>query len=179
MSTSSTSTQRCWTRVAGEYDRRCTTTVGRLRIGANVPGPQIAFSLGNAEGLEHIPSDSIDLYTIAFGIRNCTHIDRVLQEAHRVLRPGGVFACLEFAKVSNPLLRAAYQAYSFSVIPNLGHILAGDRDSYQYLVESIDRFPTQQDFAQMVRAAGLRADEPWTDLTNGIAAIWRGVKPVR
>ncbi|KDN41877.1 hypothetical protein K437DRAFT_258100 [Tilletiaria anomala UBC 951] len=101
-----------------------------------------------------IPDNSLDLYTIAFGIRNCTHIDRVLQEAHRVLKPGGVFACLEFGKVGIPLLAELYRLYSFTFIPSMGHVLAGDRDSYQYLIESIERFPSQADFARMIRTAG-------------------------
>ncbi|CAD7066870.1 unnamed protein product [Tilletia caries] len=136
--------------------------------------PQIDFRLGNAETLggtmtvpiapasfgipplesKPIPDNSVDLYTIAFGIRNCTHIDRVLEEAYRVLKPGGVFACLEFGKVNVPLLAELYRQYSFTFIPSLGHILAGDRDSYQYLIESIERFPTQPQFARMVRNAG-------------------------
>lgn len=106
-------------------------------------GPQVSFAQGNAERLDDVADNSIDLYTIAFGIRNCTHVDRVLTEAHRVLRPGGVFACLEFSRVTNPALAQLYRAYSFGVIPNLGacrddcatdppgHIIAGDRDSYQ------------------------------------------------
>lgn len=129
-------------------------------------GPQVSFTLGNAEDLVGIPDASVDLYTIAFGIRNCTHVDRVLKEAYRVLKPGGVFSCLEFSKVTNPLLaksaaplplasslpqksnappflpKRVYNLYSFQVIPNLGHIIAADRDSYQYLVESIERFRT-------------------------------------
>lgn len=124
-----------------------------LRPVCGKEGPQVSFTEGNAEKLETIPSDSQDLYTIAFGIRNCTHVDRVLKEAHRVLKPGGVFSCLEFSKVTNPLLAKSvtispfcdascarltrewvsrvYETYSFSVIPNLGHIIAADRDSYQ------------------------------------------------
>ncbi|KAK0553486.1 2-hexaprenyl-6-methoxy-1,4-benzoquinone methyltransferase [Tilletia horrida] len=136
--------------------------------------PQIDFRLGNAEALgstmpvpsspasykipplksEPIADNSVDLYTIAFGIRNCTHIDRVLAEAYRVLKPGGVFACLEFGKVTVPPLAELYRQYSFTFIPSLGHILAGDRDSYQYLIESIERFPTQPEFARMIRNAG-------------------------
>jgi len=136
--------------------------------------PQIEFRLGNAESLggrmevppspasyripplesKPIADASVDLYTIAFGIRNCTHIDRVLAEAYRVLKPGGVFACLEFGKVTIPLLAELYRQYSFTFIPSLGHILAGDRDSYQYLIESIERFPTQPEFARMVQNAG-------------------------
>ncbi|KAH8108708.1 ubiE/COQ5 methyltransferase family-domain-containing protein [Phellopilus nigrolimitatus] len=115
--------------------------------------PQISFTEGNAQELD-LPSNTYDLYTIAFGIRNCTSVPDVLKEAHRVLKPGGVFACLEFSKVTNPVLSTIYDQYSFSVIPLLGTILASDRESYQYLVESIRRFPPQEEFAQMIRNAG-------------------------
>jgi len=140
--------------------------------------PQVDFSLGNAEELSDIPSDSVDLYTIAFGIRNCTHVDRVLKTAHRVLKPGGVFACLEFSKVTNPLLAKIYREYSFQVIPNIGQLLAADRDSYQYLVESIERFPTQDRFTEMIHDAGftLSRRQPYENLTFGVAAIHTGVK---
>ncbi|GAA5984864.1 hypothetical protein JCM11641_005445 [Rhodosporidiobolus odoratus] len=140
--------------------------------------PQVSFTLGNAEDLSNIPSNSLDLYTIAFGIRNCTHIDRVLSEAHRVLKPGGVFSCLEFSKVHNPVLAKAYELWSFQVIPPLGHILAADRDSYAYLVESIVKFPDQEKFAQMIRQAGFTVpqEEAYENLTFGVAAIHTGVK---
>ncbi|KAM0753005.1 ubiquinone/menaquinone biosynthesis methyltransferase ubiE [Meredithblackwellia eburnea MCA 4105] len=140
--------------------------------------PQVSFTLGNAENLESIESNSLDLYTIAFGIRNCTHIDKVLEEAYRVLKPGGVFSCLEFSKVTNPLLAKVYNLYSFQVIPNMGHIIAADRDSYQYLVESIERFPSQAKFSAMIAEAGFTVPkrEPWEDLTFGVAAIHTGVK---
>ncbi|KAK4054446.1 2-hexaprenyl-6-methoxy-1,4-benzoquinone methyltransferase [Microbotryomycetes sp. JL201] len=141
-------------------------------------GPQVSFTLGNAENLEDVPDNSVDLYTIAFGIRNCTHVDQVLREAYRVIKPGGVFSCLEFSKVTNPLVAKAYNLYSFQVIPNIGHIVAADRDSYQYLVESIERFPPQAKFSRMIEEAGFTVpkQEPWEDLTFGVAAIHTGVK---
>ncbi|EIN12365.1 UbiE/COQ5 methyltransferase [Punctularia strigosozonata HHB-11173 SS5] len=144
--------------------------------------PQVSFHEANAMKLQ-FPSDTYDLYTIAFGIRNCTSIPDVLQEAHRVLKPGGVFACLEFSKVNNPLLATVYDQYSFSLIPLMGTILAGDRDSYQYLVESIRNFPAQADFAKMIQEAGFATGEmregkggAWRDLTGGVACIHTGVK---
>ncbi|GAA95017.1 uncharacterized protein L969DRAFT_51781 [Mixia osmundae IAM 14324] len=154
---------------------------GRKRFAKTMyhAGPQVSFEVGNAEDLKSISSDSLDVYTIAFGIRNCTHVDKVLSEAYRVLKPGGVFSCLEFSKVTNPLLAKAYEAYSFSVIPNLGHIIAADRDSYQYLVESIVKFPTQERFAEMIEDAGFTAPQGgqiWEDLTFGVAAIHTGIK---
>ncbi|CDZ98227.1 coq5 methyltransferase [Phaffia rhodozyma] len=145
-------------------------------------GPQISFTHGNAQALD-IPSASKDLYTISFGIRNCTDIPAVLEEAYRVLKPGGIFCCMEFGKVTNPLFAGIYRQYSFSMIPLLGQILASDRDSYQYLIESIERFPSQPDFAQMIREAGFQTGEmregeggAWRDLTGGIASIHTAVK---
>jgi len=144
--------------------------------------PQVAFHVGNAQELDLAPN-TYDLYTIAFGIRNCTDVPAVLKEAHRVLKPGGTFACLEFSRVNNPLLASLYDSYSFSMIPLLGTILAGDRASYQYLVESIRRFPPQEDFARMIAEAGFTSGEQregpggaWTDLWNGVVSIHTGVK---
>lgn len=138
---------------------------------------RISFKEQNAENLIGVPSESVDLYTIAFGIRNCTHIDRVISEAYRVLKPGGVFSCLEFSSVKPAPLAALYQRYSFSVIPLMGQIVAGDRDSYQYLVESIARFPSQERFAQMIQDAGFSiSGKGYRDLTFGVAAIHTGVK---
>ncbi|KAN0118552.1 ubiE/COQ5 methyltransferase family domain containing protein [Russula decolorans] len=146
---------------------------------------QVAFIEANAQALplENFPDNTYDLYTIAFGIRNVTSIPDVLREAHRVLKPGGTFACLEFNKVTNPLLAQLYDQYSFSMIPLLGTILAGDRASYQYLVESIRRFPSQGDFARMIAEAGFAIGGDfegdggaWRDLWGGIACIHTGVK---
>ena len=109
---------------------------------------------GNAESVP-FPDASFDAYTIAFGIRNVTHIDQALAEAHRVLKPGGRFLCLEFSMPASPLLQKPYDLYSFEVIPRLGGLIANDRESYQYLVESIRKFPAPEDFATMIRDAGL------------------------
>jgi len=145
--------------------------------------PQVAFHVGNAQQLEpeKFPDNTYDLYTIAFGIRNCTSIPDVIKEAHRVLKPGGVFAVLEFSRVTQPLLAQIYDQYSFSVIPLLGTILASDRASYEYLVESIRKFPPQEQFAQMIADAGFESGEmreggAWTDLWGGIACIHKAVK---
>ncbi|KAF0431529.1 ubiquinone/menaquinone [Gigaspora margarita] len=138
---------------------------------------QIQFEIGNAENLSTISSNSFDVYTIAFGIRNCTHIDRVLSEAYRVLRPGGRFMCLEFGKVQNPIISSIYNLYSFQIIPVLGQVIAADRDSYQYLVESIQRFPSQDKFTEMIKDTGFTViDKGWEDLTFGISAIHSGFK---
>lgn len=103
----------------------------------------LRFQVINAEDLGSIESDSMDLYTVAFGIRNVTNRDKALQEAFRVLRPGGRFMCLEFSEVVVPGFKQFYDTYSFNVIPEMGHMIANDRDSYQYLVESIRMFPKQ------------------------------------
>ncbi|KAF8895420.1 UbiE/COQ5 methyltransferase [Infundibulicybe gibba] len=145
--------------------------------------PQVSFHEANAQSLpqEKFADNSYDLYTIAFGIRNCTSIPAVLREAHRILKPGGTFACLEFSKVNNPLMSMVYDQYSFSVIPIMGTILAGDRDSYQYLVESIRKFPPQSEFAQMIRDAGFKTGPDmdggaWSDMWGGIASMHTAVK---
>ncbi|XP_074642471.1 2-methoxy-6-polyprenyl-1,4-benzoquinol methylase, mitochondrial-like [Tubulanus polymorphus] len=129
---------------------------------------------GNAENLP-LESDSFDAYTIAFGIRNCTHVDKVLQDAYRVLKPGGRFMCLEFSEVTNSALRSVYDLYSFQVIPVMGQILAGDWKSYQYLVESIRKFPNQEEFKEMIEDAGFRF-ATFENLTFGVAAIHSGFK---
>ncbi len=137
--------------------------------------PRLEWREGDAEALDWVPDASVDLYTIAFGIRNCTHVDRVLREAHRVLRPGGRFLCLEFSRCDVPVVAQAYDAFSFHVIPALGAAVAGDRASYQYLVESIRKFPAQEPFADMIADAGF-AGVDYKNLTFGVAAIHSGFK---
>jgi len=129
---------------------------------------------GDAEALP-IDDASVDSYTTAFGIRNVTHIERALTEARRALKPGGRFLCLEFSRVAVPLLDRLYDAYSFKVLPALGGLVAGDREAYQYLVESIRRFPDQNRFAGMIADAGL-GQVKVRNLSGGIVAIhsaWR------
>jgi len=128
--------------------------VGRERAGARHEG-RIDFVEANAEALP-FPERSFDGYSIAFGIRNVTRVEAALAEAHRVLRPGTQFLCLEFSRVDVPGLDALYDAYSFNVIPRLGRMVAGDADSYRYLVESIRRFPSPAAFGRMIAAAGFR-----------------------
>jgi demethylmenaquinone methyltransferase/2-methoxy-6-polyprenyl-1,4-benzoquinol methylase len=134
----------------------------------------IDFVEANAEELP-FEAAAYDGYTIAFGIRNVPRIDRALQEAYRVLAPGGRFLCLEFSQVDVPGLDAIYDAYSFRVIPALGELVAKDRDSYQYLVESIRRFPPPAAFARMIEAAGFRR-VTHRPLTGGVVAIHSGWK---
>ena len=134
----------------------------------------LSYVVGDAEALP-IADRSVDRYTIAFGLRNVTHIDQALAEARRVLKPGGRFLCLEFSRVVLDPVRRLYDAYSFAVIPRLGRLVAGDRDSYQYLIESIRSFPDQPSLSARMQAAGL-ARPRWRNLSGGIAAIhvgWR------
>lgn len=129
---------------------------------------------GDAEAL-HFKNESMDGYTIAFGIRNVTHIDKALKEAYRVLRRGGRFLCLELSHVENPIFKTIYDYYSFSIIPSIGDLVAGDRNSYQYLVESIRKFPSQERFATMIQQAGFQSVE-YENLVGGVVAIHSGYK---
>ena len=149
-------------------------TIGRAR----------ALDLGILNGIEWACADaerlpvsdrSFDLYTIGFGLRNVTRIDAALAEARRVLKPGGRFVCLEFTPEITPLLQPLYDLYSFQIVPLLGQIVAGDRDAYAYLVESIRRFPRQSLLAKMIAEAGLDQVK-FRNLTGGVAALhsaWR------
>lgn len=122
-----------------------------------------------------LPDNSFDAYTIAFGIRNVTHINKALSEAYRVLKTGGRFLCLEFSQVSDEFLRKIYDIYSFNVIPQLGKLIAGDSEPYRYLVESIRQFPAQEEFAAMIKAAGF-GNVQYRNLTRGVVAIHSGRK---
>ena len=146
---------------------------GRERAGARYDG-RIDFVEGNAEALP-LGDKSFDAYTIAFGIRNVPRIDAALAEAYRVLKRGGHFLCLEFSNVDVPGLDKLYETYSFNVIPALGGLVAGDSESYRYLVESIRRFPTRAAFARMIGEAGFQR-VTHRAMTGGIVAIHSGWK---
>lgn len=137
-------------------------------------GLDISRVCGNAESLP-FDDNYADALTISFGIRNVTDRPQALREFLRVLKPGGRLCILEFSTPPTTALRAIYDSYSFNVIPRLGGLLAGDRESYQYLVESIRRFPRQRPFAEMIKAAGFKR-VGWDDYTGGIAALHYGWK---
>ncbi len=144
-----------------------------LRVGRErARGYDIAFAAGNAEALP-CPDRAFDAATVAFGIRNVPRIERALAEAFRCLKIGGHFLCLEFSAVDVPGLDRLYDAYSFSAIPAIGAAVAGDADAYQYLVESIRRFPRPAAFADMMRAAGFRR-VTWRPVSGGIVALHSG-----
>lgn len=147
---------------------------GRQRAAAAELSGRLDWVVGDAMALPFSDA-SFDVYTISFGIRNVTRPEIALAEAFRVLRPGGRLMVLEFSRVPNPMLRNAYDAYSFGVIPGMGKLVTGDRDSYQYLVESIRRFPDQETFLGMVRDAGFE-NAKYRNLTMGVAALHSGWK---
>lgn len=134
--------------------------------------PEIAWGVGDAQRLP-LPDASADAYVISFGIRNVTDVQAALVEARRILKPGGRFLCLEFSKPATEMLRKAYDAYSFGIIPTIGEVVAKDRASYQYLVESIRRFPDQKSFVGMIEKAGF-ARAGYTNFTAGVAALHHG-----
>jgi demethylmenaquinone methyltransferase/2-methoxy-6-polyprenyl-1,4-benzoquinol methylase len=147
---------------------------GQKRAEAAQMADKLEWIVGDAMALP-FEDNSFDRYTISFGIRNVTRIPDALSEAFRVLRPGGRLMVLEFSQIPNDGLQKLYDLYSFNVIPRMGQVIAGDRDSYQYLVESIRRFPDQETFATMIRTAGFE-QVSYRNLSLGIAALHSGWK---
>lgn len=147
---------------------------GRRRAEAEALSGSLDWVVGDAMALP-FADNSFDVYTISFGIRNVTRPEAALAEAFRVLRPGGRLMVLEFSQIPNDLMQKVYDLYSFNVIPRLGQAIARDRDSYQYLVESIRRFPDQDTFLEMVRAAGF-GNAKYRNLSMGIACLHSGWK---
>ncbi len=147
---------------------------GKAKIKKEPDSDTIEWVCGDAEALP-FPDRSIDVYTIAFGLRNVTSIQNALHEARRVLRPGGRFLCLEFSTPAIAFINPIYDAYSFKILPEIGHFVASDRDAYKYLVESIRKFPDQINLEQQINSAGLEKSS-YRNLSGGIAAIhsaWR------
>lgn len=149
-------------------------TEGRKRAEAAQLADSLDWVAGDAMALP-FPANSFDVYTISFGIRNVTRPLDALKEAWRVLRPGGRLMVLEFSQLPNPGLQKAYDLYSFNVIPRMGQLIANDRESYQYLVESIRRFPDQDTFLAMLGEAGFE-NTKYRNLTMGVAALHSGWK---
>jgi len=147
---------------------------GQKRAEAETLAGSLDWIVGDAMALP-FADRSFDVYTISFGIRNVTRIPDALSEAFRVLKPGGRLMVLEFSQLPNPMMQKAYDLYSFNVIPRMGQVIAGDRDSYQYLVESIRNFPDQETFADIIRAAGFEQVK-YRNLTMGVAALHSGWK---
>ncbi len=147
---------------------------GRERAEAEDLSGRLDWVVGDAMALP-VEDARFDVYTISFGIRNVTRPEVALAEAYRVLKPGGRLMVLEFSQIPNDLMQRAYDLYSFNVIPRMGQAIAGDRDSYQYLVESIRRFPDQDTFADMIRGAGFEQVR-YRNLSMGIAALHSGWK---
>ncbi len=147
---------------------------GRKRAEAAQLADSLDWVVGDAMNLP-FDDNTFDVYTISFGIRNVTRPQEALNEAYRVLRPGGRLMVLEFSQLPNPMMQKAYDLYSFNVIPRMGQMIANDRDSYQYLVESIRNFPDQETFMGMVREAGFE-NAKYRNLTMGIAALHSGWK---
>jgi demethylmenaquinone methyltransferase/2-methoxy-6-polyprenyl-1,4-benzoquinol methylase len=146
--------------------------VGRERAATHALDGLVSFEQGNAEELAY-PDYSFDCVTIAFGIRNVPRIERALAEIYRVLKFGGRFLCLEFSSVDIPGLDALYELYSFQMIPRIGEVVTGDREAYQYLVESIRKFPKPKAFATMMGAAGFRRAS-FMPMTGGVVALHSG-----
>ena len=147
---------------------------GRQRAEADDMADSLDWVVGDAMKLP-FPDNTFDVYTISFGIRNVTRPQEALNEAYRVLRPGGRLMVLEFSQLPNPMMQKAYDLYSFNVIPRMGQLIANDRDSYQYLVESIRKCPDQDTFLSMVKEAGFE-NAKYRNLSLGIAALHSGWK---
>lgn len=164
---------------SGGHVTVCDINAEMLRVGAGRAVKKgydavTEFVCGDAMRLP-FPDRSMDVYTIAFGIRNVTRVEEALADAYRVLKPGGTFYCLEFSPEVVPVLQQAYDAYSFKFIPKMGEVVASDRDSYQYLVESIRRFPAPQKFDAMIKAAGFSRTR-WRTMSAGVVAIHSGTR---
>lgn len=163
-------------------DAKCTITdineymldVAKDRIVDEGVKGDINFKIVNAENIP-FPDNNFDFCTIAFGIRNVTNIPKALKEIYRTLKPGGKFICLEFSHLDNKIMQKIYDEYSFRAIPKIGKMVTGDKDSYQYLVESIRKFPSAENFKSMLEEAGF-TNASFEKLTHGVVAIHTGWK---
>lgn len=173
---------RQFSRIVGEHGRVVLADINEsmLRVGRDRLTDQgivgnMAFVQANAERLP-FPDNSFDCITISFGLRNVTDKDAALRSMCRVLKPGGRLLVLEFSKTNNPLLTRAYDAYSFSLLPMMGKLVAGDSESYRYLAESIRMHPDQETLEGMMKSAGF-VNTAYHNMTGGIVALHKGVKP--
>lgn len=158
-------------------EQRAYKRFGRDAAAAMMSNRALTFREGNAQSLPCFQDNTFDIYTIAFGLRNVTDVDAAIREAYRVLKPGGRYMCLEFSRVNNAALGALYDLYSFHAIPKIGKLVAGDEESYQYLVESIRKFSCQLELAARLQTAGFHMVS-YTNFTGGIVAIHEGWKPL-
>jgi len=171
---------KCWKRAEGKAKIIvCDLNPAMLRKGKAKAIDQgilsgVEWVNGNAEDLP-LPGNSVDVYTIAFGLRNVTRIDKALREAVRVLKPGGRFFCMEFTSGVKKQIRPLYELYCMQVLPRIGNFVAHDEGAYRYLAESIMRFPPQAELAKRMEKAGFEQVK-WLDLTGGIAVIHSGWK---
>lgn len=174
--------ERILERLGPEATARAPVTVCDINVAMLSAGRDRAIDRGRLAGIQWTCGDAerlpfadatFDAYTIAFGLRNVTEIDRALGEARRVLKPGGRFGCLEFSKVTVPGLDQIYDLYSFQVLPRLGQVVAGDGDAYRYLAESIRRFPAQDDLVRRMTSAGLGRCG-YRNIAGGIVALHTG-----
>lgn len=173
--------------IAKLYYKKCSNpniTLSDINIDMLKTGQSKLIDSNIYKGLKFVCSDaenlsfadfSFDYYTIAFGIRNVTNIDKALKEAFRVLRPGGKFICLEFARVKNQNLAKIYDYYSMNIIPKIGDLIVGDKESYQYLVESIRTFPKQENFIEIMEKSGFKMNK-FQNLTGGVVSLYTGYR---
>ncbi len=167
--------RRCWKKSRGKAEitvcdlSKAMMKEGRARMLDEGILSGIRWIEGNAEALP-LPARSVDIYCIGFGLRNVTHIDKALKEAARILRPGGRFYCLEFSPGVRKEIKPLYDRYCLGVLPWIGQMVAQDRASYEYLAESIMKFPDQKTLARRIENAGMEKVK-WTNLTGGIAVI--------
>lgn len=171
-------------RIIKASQKKARTTILDINSSMLEVGKQRAINKGLIDNLQFVeanaerlpfPDNHFNAYTIAFGIRNVPNIKQALAEAYRVLKPGGRFLCLEFSQVKLPMLDKIYNYWSFNAIPKIGELITGDMDAYQYLVESIRKFPNQQDFATLIQQANF-SHVSYRNLTNGVVAMHSGWK---
>lgn len=160
--------------VLADISKEMLEVAEKRAIDQNILPSELEFKIVNGEKLD-FPSNSFDYYIVTYGIRNFTDRDKALQEAYRVLKKGGRFLCLEFSQIPNPLLQKAYDFYSFNFIPKIGEILTGDKESYEYFIESIRQFPSPEAFSAQISNAGF-SNVKFEPYTLGVTNLYVGEK---